>query len=112
MPTAGDQLRSPTHGWTDTVYEHWAEAEEDALIDHLFEHANTPAFVAHALLQRLTSSNPSPVYVKRVADAFRCVVDGCEKPVVMVVTMVLMMMQWFAQVHCFQCLSKIGLLDG
>ena len=73
MPTAGDQLRSSTHGFTDEIYRPWAEAEEDALVDHLFEHENTPPFIAHALLQRFTTSNPSPSYIKTVADAFRWV---------------------------------------
>ena len=73
MPTAGDYLRAATHGFTNEIYLPWAEAEEDALVDHLFEHENTPPFIAHALLQRFTTSNPSPSYIKTVADAFRWV---------------------------------------
>ena len=45
--------------------------EIDALIEHLVEHKNTPPFVAHRLIQRFTSSNPSPRYVEVVAEAFR-----------------------------------------
>jgi hypothetical protein len=48
-----------------------AEAETDALLTHLFEHKNTAPFVAHRMIQRLVTSNPSPRYVKAAADAFR-----------------------------------------
>ena len=51
MPTVGDQLHRPSHGWSIDMWQPWAEAEQEALIDHLFEHDNTPPFVAHALLQ-------------------------------------------------------------
>lgn len=47
-----------------------AAYETDALIDHLLYHKNTPPFIATRLLQRLTTSNPSPRYVKAVAHAF------------------------------------------
>ena len=54
----------------------WATASDaaheiEALLDHLFEHANTAPFVAHHFVQRFTTSNPSPRYVRAVADAFR-----------------------------------------
>ena len=48
-----------------------AEAETEAVLDHLFYHKNTAPFVARRLIQRFTTSNPSPRYVKRVAKAFR-----------------------------------------
>ena len=48
-----------------------AEAETEAVLDHLFYHKNTAPFVARRLIQRFTTSNPSPRYVKRVAEAFR-----------------------------------------
>ena len=48
-----------------------AAHETDALLDHLVEHPNVAPFVAHRLIQRFTSSNPSPRYVRTVADAFR-----------------------------------------
>ncbi len=41
-----------------------------AALDALFNHANTPPFVAKALIQRLVTSNPSPAYVYRVAQKF------------------------------------------
>lgn len=40
-------------------------------LDALVDHANTPAFVARHLIQRLVTSNPSPAYVYRVAEKFR-----------------------------------------
>ncbi len=42
---------------------------KDAL-DTLFTHPNTGPFVSRQLIQRFTTSNPSPAYVKRVADVF------------------------------------------
>lgn len=40
-------------------------------LDTLFNHPNTAPFVSRQLIQRLVTSNPSPAYVGRVADAFR-----------------------------------------
>ena len=48
-----------------------AAAETEALLDHLFQHPNVAPFIGHRMIQRLTSSNPSPRYVRVVADAFR-----------------------------------------
>lgn len=42
-----------------------------AALDNLFEHPNTPPFIARLLIQRLVRSNPSRGYVLRVANAFR-----------------------------------------
>jgi uncharacterized protein (DUF1800 family) len=39
-------------------------------LDTLFNHANTGPFIGRQLIQRLVTSNPSPAYVKRVADIF------------------------------------------
>jgi uncharacterized protein (DUF1800 family) len=39
-------------------------------LDTLFQHANTGPFLARQLIQRLVTSNPSPAYVYRVAQAF------------------------------------------
>ena len=44
--------------------------ETEALLDHLFFHPNTAPFITHRLIQRLTTSNPSPKYVKAVSTAF------------------------------------------
>ena len=38
--------------------------ETEALLDHLFYHANTAPFIAHRLLQRFGASNPSPRYIE------------------------------------------------
>ena len=48
-----------------------AEHETDALIDHFFWHKNVAPFIATRLIQRFTSSNPSPRYVRAVVQAFR-----------------------------------------
>jgi uncharacterized protein (DUF1800 family) len=42
---------------------------EDAL-DNIFGHPNVGPFIARRLIERLTSSNPSPAYVQRVAQRF------------------------------------------
>jgi uncharacterized protein (DUF1800 family) len=47
------------------------------LLDTLFNHPNTPPFIATQLIQRLVTSNPSPGYVYRVAQAF--INDGTGK---------------------------------
>ena len=41
----------------------------DAL-DNIFHHPNVGPFIAIRLIQRLTTSNPSPAYVRRVAEVF------------------------------------------
>ena len=48
-----------------------AEYEVDAMIDHLVYHQNTAPFISTLLIKRLTTSNPSPRYVRTVAEAFR-----------------------------------------
>ena len=53
-----------------------AQHETDALIDHLVWHKNVAPFLATRLIQRFTSSNPSPRYVKAVADAFKSGAHG------------------------------------
>lgn len=45
-------------------------ADIDGLLDHLFNHSNTPPFIARNLIQRFTISNPSPQYIFDVAEAF------------------------------------------
>jgi hypothetical protein len=39
-------------------------------LDALFNHANTAPFISRQLIQRLVTSNPSPGYIYRVAQAF------------------------------------------
>ncbi|MBY6187736.1 DUF1800 domain-containing protein [Marinobacter hydrocarbonoclasticus] len=66
------------------------EADMAQAMDMLFEHPNTPAFISHQLIQRLTHSNPSPAYVRRVADAFRDNGDGVRGDLFAVVSAILM----------------------
>jgi len=50
-----------------------ADAGKAALkqaLDTLLNHPNTGVFISKQLIQRMTTSNPSPGYVKRVADVF------------------------------------------
>lgn len=42
----------------------------DQAIDHIFEHPNLAPFISRQLIQRFTSSSPTPAYVRRVAGAF------------------------------------------
>ena len=53
-----------------------AQHETSELLDHLFWHKNVAPFMATRLLQRFTSSNPSPRYVRAVTDAFRTGAHG------------------------------------
>ena len=46
-------------------------SEVESLLDHLVYHNNTAPFISKNLIQRFTTSNPSPEYVKAVADAFK-----------------------------------------
>jgi uncharacterized protein (DUF1800 family) len=48
----------------------YCEGNINASIDLLFNHPNTPPMVARQLIQRLVTSNPSPQYIERVAQAF------------------------------------------
>lgn len=52
--------------------------ETESVLDHYVTHPNVPPFVAKSLIQRFTTSNPSPRYVETVANAFRngSYVDG------------------------------------
>ncbi len=47
-----------------------ARANLQAALDNLFNHPNVGPFLGRLLIQRLTTSNPSPAYVGRVAAAF------------------------------------------
>lgn len=48
-----------------------AQYETEALLDHLFWHKNTAPFIARRLIQRFTTSNPSPRYTLAVVNAFK-----------------------------------------
>jgi uncharacterized protein (DUF1800 family) len=45
-------------------------ADLNGALDNIFAQPGLPPFVCSQLIQHLVSSNPSPAYVKRVADAF------------------------------------------
>jgi uncharacterized protein (DUF1800 family) len=46
-------------------------ADRAAAIDIIFQHPNVAPFVAKAMIQRLVTSNPSALYIGRVAAAFK-----------------------------------------
>jgi uncharacterized protein (DUF1800 family) len=48
-----------------------AQYETEATLDNYFYHDNTAPFLSMRLIQRLTSSNPSPRYILVVATAFK-----------------------------------------
>ena len=48
-----------------------AQYETDAAIDHFLYHRNTAPFLAISFAKRFGISNPSPRYVKTIAEAFR-----------------------------------------
>jgi uncharacterized protein (DUF1800 family) len=47
-----------------------AEQELDSVLTIIFNHPNMPPFVGKQLIEKLVTSNPSPAYVQRVAQAF------------------------------------------
>ncbi|MEM9914054.1 MAG: DUF1800 family protein [Planctomycetota bacterium] len=47
-----------------------AEREVRAAIRNLFNHPSHPPFLARRMIQRFTTSNPTPGYVRRVAEAY------------------------------------------
>lgn len=47
-----------------------ARADLQAALDSLFQHPNVGPFLARHLIQRLVTSNPSPAYIRRVAEKF------------------------------------------
>jgi uncharacterized protein (DUF1800 family) len=47
-----------------------AEQDLSAALNIIFNHPNVPPFVATQLIEKLVTSNPSPAYVQRVAQAF------------------------------------------
>lgn len=47
-----------------------AQAELDAALANIVRHPNVGPFIARRLIQNLVTSNPSPGYVRRVAEAF------------------------------------------
>jgi uncharacterized protein (DUF1800 family) len=62
----------------------------DAALDNIFAHPNVAPFVAHRLIQRLTTSNPSRAYVRRVAQRFNDNGRGVRGDLAAVVTAILL----------------------
>jgi len=48
-----------------------AQYETEATLDHYFYHDNTAPFIATRMIQRLTTSNPTPRYIETVSNAFK-----------------------------------------
>lgn len=48
----------------------YCNGQVNTLLDSLFFHPNVPPFMSRQLIQRLTTSNPSPGYIDRVAATF------------------------------------------
>ncbi|MDQ8020191.1 MAG: DUF1800 domain-containing protein [Moraxellaceae bacterium] len=46
------------------------DSDLDIALDRLYNHPNVGPFIGRQLIQRLVTSNPSPAYVNRVANAF------------------------------------------
>ena len=62
----------------------------DAVLDCLMHHANMAPFIATRLIRSLVTSNPSPGYIKRVADVFVDNGSGVRGDLKAVVTAILM----------------------
>ncbi|MDZ4814549.1 MAG: DUF1800 family protein [Pseudomonadota bacterium] len=67
-----------------------AQQEMTAALDNVFFHPNVGPFVAHHLIQRLVTSNPTPAYVQRVATVFNNNGSGVRGDLKAVVKAVLM----------------------
>ncbi|WP_019615788.1 DUF1800 domain-containing protein [Psychromonas ossibalaenae] len=66
-----------------------AEQDMQQALDLLFNHDNTPAFIATLLIKRFVTSNPRRQYILRVADVFRSNADGIRGDLQAVLTAVL-----------------------
>lgn len=53
-----------------------AEQDLQAALDNVFHHPNVAPFVSKLLIQQLVTSNPTPAYVRRVADVFSDEANG------------------------------------
>lgn len=70
-PQYHDPYRKVLLGGLKTLSAHQDPAKDiDDALDCLHEHPNTPPFICRFLIQRLTTSNPSPAYLGRVAQVF------------------------------------------
>jgi len=67
-----------------------AQSDLDAALDNIFNHPNVGPFIAHQLIQRLVTSNPTPDYIERVASTFNNNGQGVRGDLKAVITAVLM----------------------
>lgn len=66
------------------------QADLDGALDNIFNHPNVGPFVSKLLIQHLVKSNPSPAYVKRVAEAFNDNGNGVRGDMKAVITAILL----------------------
>ena len=66
------------------------EADLSQALDAVFNDSNLPPFVSRQLIQHLVTSNPSPAYIKRVADVFVNNGSGVRGDMKAIVTAILM----------------------
>lgn len=62
----------------------------NAALDNIFNHPNVGPFIAKQLIQRLVTSNPSPAYIRDVANVFNRNSDGIRGSLGSVVKAILM----------------------
>ena len=70
MPLVG-QMDGNWKFWPEIKDTYPAQLETEAVIDYFINHKNTPVFIGKKIIQRFVTSNPSPRYVKVVAEAFK-----------------------------------------
>ena len=68
--TSGNNHSTVAPTFLNTAVPAAAAAGLKVALDTLFNHTNTAPFICKQLIQRLVTSNPSPAYVQRVANAF------------------------------------------
>ena len=66
------------------------ESDLRAALDNIFRHPNVGPFIGRLLIQRLVTSNPSPAYIRRVAQAFDNNGQGVRGDLKAVVTAILL----------------------
>ena len=66
------------------------ESDLRAALDNIFHHPNVGPFIGRLLIQRLVTSNPSPAYIQRVAQAFNNNGHGVRGDLKAVVTAILL----------------------
>jgi uncharacterized protein (DUF1800 family) len=67
-----------------------AQTELTAALDNIFNHPNVGPFISKRLIERLVTSNPSPAYVRRVAQTFNNNGSGVRGDMKAVITAILL----------------------